>query len=94
MQGVIGGDDVIGGYRGLEGVIGSYRAFQGVTGVTGGYKGFRGSQRVIGGYNVFFIEIVDLSPFASKWLHGFTRGYRWLYGVTAVTFYRVKLGCI
>lgn len=34
MQGVIGGDDVIGGYRGLEGVTRSYRAFQGVTGVT------------------------------------------------------------
>lgn len=92
MQGVIGGDDVIGGYWGLEGVTGSYRAFQGVTGVTRVFSG--GSQRVIGGYNVFFIEIVDVSLFASKRLHGFTRGYRWLYGVAAVTFYRVKLGCI
>lgn len=44
---------------------------------------------------MFFIEIVDVvSLFASKRLHGFTRGYRWLYGVAAVTFYRVKLGCI
>ena len=43
---------------------------------------------------MFFIEIVDVSLFASKRLHGFTRGYRWLYGVAAVTFYQVKLGCI
>lgn len=52
--------------------------FQGVTGVTGGYKGSGGSQRVIGGYNVFFIEIVDVSLFASKRFHGFTRGCRGL----------------
>ena len=36
---------------------------------------------------MFFIEIVDFSLFASKQLHGYTRGYRWLYGITAVTFY-------
>ena len=37
-----------------------------------------GSQRVIGGYNVFFVEIVDVSLFVSKQLHGFTRGCRGL----------------
>lgn len=44
LQEVIGGDDVIGGYRGLEGVTGHfrghrcYRGLQGFWGVTKGYR--------------------------------------------------------
>ena len=68
------GDDVIGGYMGLEGVTGHFRGHRCYM----GFQGFGGSQRVIGGYNVFFIEIIDVSVFASKRFHGFTRGCRGL----------------
>lgn len=69
--------EVTGKYRGLEGVTGDYRAFEGVT------RGFRELERkkeVI--IILFYIEIVDVSLFACKQLHGFIRAGRGLQVVT------------